>query len=277
MAAEETERSDGWSSIVEEPRAAVAAAKLERLAGSPSEVEARRRALELIALRPGEIVVDVGAGSGLMTVEMARRVSPGGRVFAVDPSAPMLARARALASAAGVGPAVDCRVADGRQLPFGPAGFDAACCHWVLAHVDPAAAVVAELARVTRRGGRVMCVEIDWDTAMAHPGDPALGRRILSHNASRSVDGGVGRRLPAMMEKSGLADLTIEPLVTMDRGGGDRAWLTFLHERADNARDAGVIDETEARGWLEALDHGFAAGDFFFGFVQFAVVGRVPL
>ncbi len=276
MAAEETGRTDGWSRIVDEQRAAVAAAKLERLAHSPAEVEARRRALELIALRPGEIVVDVGAGSGLMTVEMARRVSPGGRVFAVDASALMLARARMLASAAGVGPIVDCRVADGRKLPFGPAAFDAASCHWVLAHVDGAAAVVAEMARVTRRGGRVLCVEIDWDSAMVHPGDPALGRRILRHNADRCVDGGVGRKLPAMMEQSGLGDLAIEPLVAIDRGGGDRAWLTFLHERAEIAREAGVVDAAESSAWTAALDEAFAARTFFFGFVQFAVVGRVP-
>ena len=277
MATEDKGRTDGWSSIVDEQRAAAAAAKLERLARSSPEVEARRRTLELIALRPGDVVVDVGAGSGLLTVEMARRVSPGGRVFAVDASPLMLARARALASAAGVGPAVDCRVADGRKLPFGPAAFDAACCHWVLAHVDPAAAVVAELTRVTRRGGRVLCVEIDWDTAMVHPGDPALGRRILHHNAGRYVDGGVGRRLPIMMEQSGLADLTTEPLVAIDRGGGDRAWLTFLHERAENAREAGVIDAAEASAWTATLDEAFAAGTFLFGFVQFAVLGRVPL
>ncbi len=277
MAAGETERTDGWSLIAEEQRAVAAAAKLERLARAPSEVEARRRAFELIDLRPGEIVVDVGAGSGLLTVEMARRVSPGGRVFAVDPSAPMLARARSLASAAGVGSVVDCRTADGRALPFGPAAFDAAACHWVLTHVDPASRVVAEMARVTRRGGRVMCVEIDWDTVMVHPGDPALGRRILQHNAGRHVDGGVGRRLAALMEQSGLDDLTIEPLVTIDRGGGDHAWLQFLRERADLAREAGVIDAAEASAWTDALDQAFATRAFFFGFVQFAVVGRVPL
>ena len=80
-----------------------------------------------------------------------------------------------------------------------------------------------------------------------------------------------------MKEQSGLGDLTIEPLVTIDRGGGDRAWLKFLLERADLAREAGVIDGAEASAWTEALDQAFAAKTFFFGFVQFAVVGRVPL
>ncbi len=276
MAGDDTTRTDGWSLIEEESRAVAAAAKLERLARSPSEVDARRRAFELVSLRSGEIVVDVGAGSGLMTVEMARRVAPGGRVFAVDPSALMLGHARSLARAAGLGSIVDCRVGDGRQLPFGPAAFDAASCHWVLAHVDPAEAVIREMVRVTRRGGRVMCVEIDWDTLMVHPGDAALSRRIFQYNAGRYVDGSVGRRLPIMMEAAGLSDLTVEPLVAIDRGG-DGAWRGFLRERAEIAEQAGVIDASESSAWTGALEAAVAAKTFLFGFVQFVVVGRVPL
>jgi SAM-dependent methyltransferase len=52
-------------------------------------------AMEALALRPGERVLDVGCGTGATTHALAERVGPSGVVFGVDVSRPMLARARA--------------------------------------------------------------------------------------------------------------------------------------------------------------------------------------
>jgi len=53
--------------------------------------EAPDAALDALALAPGLVVADVGAGSGYMTVRMARRVAPGGRVYATDVQPEMIA------------------------------------------------------------------------------------------------------------------------------------------------------------------------------------------
>ncbi|MEX0853192.1 MAG: methyltransferase domain-containing protein [Bauldia sp.] len=270
------ERTDSWSQIADAPRAAEAAGRLERLGRSPSEVEVRRRALDLLALTPGNIAVDVGAGSGTIAVEMARRVAPGGRVFAVDPSALLLDQARAHGRESGVGHLIDYRVADGRGLPFGTAAFDAALCHWVLAHVDRPEAVIAETKRVTRRGGKVVCVEIDWETVMVHPGEPNVTRRILQHGSGRYLDGWIGRKLPGLFRRCGFSDVVVEPIVSIDEAGGDRAWLEFLHRRAGLALDSGLVDAETVAGWTAALDQAFASKTYFLALVQFLVVGRVP-
>lgn len=55
------------------------------------EEEAPTRAIALLDLAPGNVVADFGAGSGYMTVRLARAVGPGGRVFAVDIQPEMLA------------------------------------------------------------------------------------------------------------------------------------------------------------------------------------------
>ena len=268
---------DRWSAMTDPGDAAEAAERLARRASAPSEIEARRRALDLLDPRPGEIVVDVGAGSGVVSLDLAARVAPGGRVFAVDLSEPLLAHARAAASAAGFGAVVDCRVADGRKLPFGQAAFDAAMARWVLLHVEEPAAVVAEMKRVTRRGGRVMCVEMDWETVTAHPAPVALARRILHHSQRRHVDAWSGRRLPSLFRAAGFTDIAVEPIVDVDDGStGDRVWLDFLVERGTMARDAMTVTEEEARVWSEGLEAAFAAGRFFFSVTQFAVLGRVP-
>lgn len=268
------ERTDNWSRVEGEARVAAAAAKLEVLGASAAETRVRTRALDMLALRPGEIVIDVGAGAGVLTVDLARRVAPGGRVFAVDPSAGLLERARIVTRDAGIGHLVDIRVADGRALPFG-AAFDAAVCHWVLLHVDKPQDVVAEMRRVTRRGGRVLSIEMDWETAMVHPGERRVTRRILNHSADRSLDSWIGRRLPGMFAAAGFSEVVAQPMLLTDQGAEDRAWLEFLMERADMALEAAVITRDDYAAWTDGLNNAFAAGTFFFAVVQFAVLGRL--
>lgn len=267
---------DQWSSIQGSDRVAQAAAKLARLGNSPSERAARERYMAMLAPKSGEIILDVGAGAGVITAEIAQKVAPGGRVFAVDPSPGLLEAARNVTREAGIGHLVDTRVADGRDLPFGLSAFDAAFCRWVLLHVDGPERVIAEMRRVTRRGGRVLAVEVDWETAMVHPGDRLLTRRILNHSADRSIDPWIGRRLPTLFQGQGFADVTVEVMVTRDEGGGDRAWLEYLFERAALAVSAGIASRDEAVRWMAALDDGFNNRNFLFGMTQFAVLGRVP-
>jgi ubiquinone/menaquinone biosynthesis C-methylase UbiE len=245
------------------------------LGGSAAEKRLRARALDILALKPGEHVIDVGAGSGDITIELARKVAPGGRAFAVDPSAGLLERARAAAHQAGVGHAVDIRVADGRALPFG-AAFDAAVCHWVLLHVDRPQDVVAEMKRVTRRGGRVLSVEMDWETVMVQPGDRSITRRILHLDADRKLDPWIGRRLPGMFAAAGFASVSVQPMLLTDQGTEDRVWLDWLLERGLAALEAGVVSPEEYAAWTDDLKAAHAAGTFFFAVVQFAVLGRMP-
>jgi arsenite methyltransferase len=270
-------RSDHWSEVRGAERVVQAAAKLARLGNSPPELKARERYMALLAPKPGEIVIDVGAGSGVVTAEIAKLVAPGGRVFAVDPSTGLLDMARTATREADIGHLVDCRVADGRDLPFGLSAFDAAFCRWVLLHVDGPEKVVAEMRRVTRRGGRVVAVEFDWETVMVHPGDRTVTRRILNHAADRNLNPWIARQLPSLFAAQGFADVTVETIVALDEGGGDRTWLEYLFERAALAVSAGVVTREEAVTWMATIDQGFNNRNFLFGVTQFAVLGRVPM
>lgn len=69
----------------------------------------------------GEVVLDIGCGCGSTTIELARRVIPGGRVIGVDISAPMLQRARERAPA---GLPMDFIMADATAYPFEPGAAD---------------------------------------------------------------------------------------------------------------------------------------------------------
>lgn len=275
-AAAERPTGDRWSEVKGEERVLQAAGKLVRLFNAPTEAKVRARYMELLAPKSGEIIVDVGAGAGLVTAEIAAKVAPGGRVFAVDPSAGLLDVARATTREAGNGHLVDIQVADGRDLPFGLSAFDAAFCRWVLLHVDGPEKIIAEMRRVTRRGGRVVSVEADWETAMVHPGDREVTRRILNNAADRQLDPWVGRKLPSLFSGQGFDEVIVEPMVTIDEGGDDRVWLEYLFERAALAVSTMVVTRDEAVRWMAELDEAFRNGKFLFGLTQFLVLGRVP-
>lgn len=106
-------------------------------------------------------VLDVGCGVATTAIEIARRY--GAQVTAVDISPLMLERAEANTQAAGVADLVTVTSGDIQALPFDNASFDVVIAEAVTMFTDrPKAA--AELARVTRPGGRVLTSEFYWRT-----------------------------------------------------------------------------------------------------------------
>lgn len=276
MSGRPAKTEDDWSRIESSDAVAEAIRKLERYARSPAEQAARRRYLDLLDLRPGMKVVDVGAGTGLISLEMAERVGPGGKVVALDPSAPLLDAARQAAIAAGCGSIVEGHVGDARAIPFPEGSVDRALCHWVLLHVAEQERVLAEMRRVVRPGGKIMCVEMDWETQIVFPGRRDVTRRILNFNTDRHIDGWMGRRLLSMFRDQDLADVTVDAITNTDDGSHGPEWLEFLRGRAENAWAGGVITEAEGEEWIGTIKAAAGEGRYFFAVTQFVVTGVVP-
>ena len=119
-----------------------------------------RRETVLAARVPaGGRVLDVGTGTGDLALEIARR-HPDATVVGLDYTGPMIARAPAKALQAGLAGQIAWARADGHSLPFGDAGFDAVTSAFVLRNFADLAQAYAEMARVTRPGGRVVALEI---------------------------------------------------------------------------------------------------------------------
>ena len=115
--------------------------------------------------KPGERVLDVGCGTGIVAREVASRLGATGAVTAVDLSANMLAVARAAASREGL--TIEWREGNAEQLRFHDGAFDLVLCQFALMFVADKAAALAELRRVVTPSGRVL-ISV-WQGLDRHP------------------------------------------------------------------------------------------------------------
>jgi ubiquinone/menaquinone biosynthesis C-methylase UbiE len=264
-----------WAKIETADAAAEAINKLDLLGRSRAESTARKHYLDTLDPQPGERIVDVGAGTGLATIEIASRIAPDGRVVALDPSPPLLDAAKASAAAAGLADLVECRVGDARAIPFPDGTFDRAFCHWVLLHVSPPEGIVREMRRVVRRGGRLVFVELDWEAPIVLPGMPEVTRRIFDFCNARHLEQYLGRRLPGIVRACGLAGVQVQPGMLFDEAVDGRQWLDFLRTRVALALAANVVTADEGEAWTRDIESAATAGRFLFAVPQFVVTGTV--
>ncbi len=150
--------------------------------------------LDMAGIGPRSRVLDVAAGAGDQTLDIARRIGPEGSVLATDLSPAILALAQANAVRAGYGN-VQTQVADGESLAVESAAFDAAVCRLGLMFFPDPLRGLREMHRATRPGGGVCtmvfsrpernpCVTILMSTALRHAGlaprDPYQPGGLLS-------------------------------------------------------------------------------------------------
>jgi demethylmenaquinone methyltransferase/2-methoxy-6-polyprenyl-1,4-benzoquinol methylase/phosphoethanolamine N-methyltransferase len=120
----------------------------------------RKETLEIAALQPGESVLDVGCGTGTLTLMAAEQAGVDARVAGIDASPEMIEQARKKASKKKRD--VDFRVAPIEQLPYGGAEFDVVLSSLMLHHLpdDLKEQGLAEVRRVLKPGGRLIVVDI---------------------------------------------------------------------------------------------------------------------
>lgn len=117
------------------------------------------RALDLAQLRPGESVLDVGCGTGILLLQARQRVGPAGRAVGIDPGVRQIEWARRKAARRGIAAEFD--VGGIERLPYPDATFDAVLSTMMMHHLpdDLKSAGLAEIARVLVPGGRVVVVD----------------------------------------------------------------------------------------------------------------------
>lgn len=158
----------------------------------PAFASARRRAIDMLELHPGDRVLEVGVGTGLSFPEFP----VGCDLHGVDISLPMLRKAWRRARHAG-GAVVQ---ADVINLPFVDGAFDAVFAPYVLSAVPDPVTMLREVGRVARQGARVVVVN------HFASGNPVLGavERAASRTTSKLLGFHADLQIEPVLERAGL-------------------------------------------------------------------------
>ncbi len=252
------------------------------LLGSVASLEERGRSgymaivrglIDALAIQPGESVLEVGCGSGVIMRELARRTAGANRLIGRDMSPYLLREARELARRAGFLDHIDFGEGRAEALPLPDGAVDVALSSTVFEEGE-ADLMLSEIVRVTRPGGRVGITvrAIDMPFWVNLPLDPALKAKV---DAPGIIGGGAApngvadmslyRRLAAL----GLKGLKCFPQMVAVVPGSERI------ERYQQQILA-ALTPAETATWHKAVAAAKADGTFFIAQSYHCVVGAKP-
>ena len=252
------------------------------LLGSVASLEERGRSgymaivralLDALSIRPGDSVLEVGCGCGVIMRELARRTGGANRLLGRDLNPYLLREARALARHEGLLDHIDFGEGHAEALPLPDGAVDVALSSTVFEEGD-GDRMLAEIVRVTRPGGRVGIIvrATDMPFWVNLPLDPALKAKVDAPNiigsgvASRGIaDASLYRRMAAL----GLTDLKCFPQLVPVIPGSPRI------ERY-RQQVLAVLTPEEAGRWRRAEAAATADGTFFIAQPYHCAVGTKP-
>jgi SAM-dependent methyltransferase len=207
-------------------------------------------------LRDGMRIVDVGAGPGYVTLDLAARVGARGEVVAVERSARFVAHGSAQCRARGLAQA---RYVEGDVMqPLPAKEMDASWCRWVGSFVASPETLVANIADALKPGGIAVFHEYaDYRTWRASPPWPQL-EEFVGHVMGSWRDSGsepdVARLLPSLLQRHGFSLRHVEPIVwTVTPADALWRWLAaYIETGPTRLLELGRVDAA----WIKRLHAG---------------------
>jgi len=175
--------------------------------------ELLEKEVEMLDLKPGMKVLDAGCGTGTVARMIAGKVHPS-EVYGIDADSLFISKAKTLAASQGIDN-IRFEIGDIENIDYADNTFDLAYCRLVLTHKKNPAKLIAELKRVTRKGGKVAASEYDDGTIVYYPEMPKMNR-IWNRYGQREKKGGrdryFGRKLFSVFTEAGLNQVAIHLL-----------------------------------------------------------------
>jgi SAM-dependent methyltransferase len=140
-------------------------------------------------------------------------------------------------------------------------------------HLDgePARAI-AEMARVTRAGGRVVVADFHWDALVIDHPDRTLTRTIV-HTACDTIGHGwIGSQLPRLMADADLVDVQVDGYALR---APYQVMRQILNGPLTSAEQQGDLDQADITQWWLPLDEAETRGQFLATMLTFIVTGTV--
>lgn len=243
---------------------------LDRIERRPDFAARRRRSYELLGLRAGSRVADIGCGAGTAVLELAAHVSPEGSAAGVDTNEYLVKTGTERAAAAGVDVAFYVGSVD--ALPFETASLQGYRAERLYQHLSQPAPAFAEARRVLAHGGQIVLVDQDWDTLIYDSDDTATTRAMVRGFSNGIVNGVIGRQYHRLLGDAGFEDVKVYADACPSTSFAEYGFFAEL--LAQTAEASGVVSSAAAAAWLaDQRDRG-QSGRFFMMMTHFLATGR---
>jgi ubiquinone/menaquinone biosynthesis C-methylase UbiE len=268
--------SHDWKSDYIQENLKERTAYLDRVASSGLMQQVANATLALLALKPGDRVVDVGCGSGALIPRLCAEVGKAGHVLGIDYAEGFVREARARIEASGLSDVATVELGDASSLKLPPSSFNAAHCERLLMHlVDPDLAI-REMVRVVRPGGVVVAAEPDWPgVRFDHPDQEAFTMVFRSSVTAQTADAGL--TLYRRFGEAGLVDRRCIPIsVAVTDIAQSRVFGLRLEAGVEALLAKGVMQPERLKAVVPALEAQSAAGNYYSVATMHVVAGTVP-
>jgi 2-polyprenyl-3-methyl-5-hydroxy-6-metoxy-1,4-benzoquinol methylase len=204
----------------------------------------------------GFTVVDAACGGGDVSVELARRAGPAGRVFGFDLDAVKLASAANLARESRL---QNCVFSEADVSSAWPVyGVHMVYARFILTHLKEPERLLAAAWNALVPGGLMVVEDIDADGKFWHPPSPAMERFDRLYNEATKLRGGdpfIGRRLGNLLEANGFTDVNTDLVQPFSRSGAPKdAVVMTYHAISGSILASGLASEGELRALYDELD-----------------------
>ncbi len=214
---------------------------------------------EQLKIEPGQLVLDVACSTGSDLIQLAARF-PATRFIGVDKSENFLAVAKERAASA---PNVEFLRGDAERLPLGDATVDAVRIDRSLQHVEAPAAVLKDMVRVAKSGGRIVACEPDWETFILFNGEFEDSRQIAEFFQRSIRNRLIGRELASLMNECGVEALKTHVHAFWTSQLTDADVIFDLRKVADQCAEADLIAPEDAYNWWALSQQASLNGTFF--------------
>lgn len=232
-------------------------------------------------IKEGMTILDVGCGTGNMSLWMAEKVGPKGQVIGIDASTEQIEVSKARAKSMGLENIRFVHL-DFSQIRSLDTLFDIAYCRFILIHLTQPLEAIKLMTLVTRPGGAVVCEEPITNLHECLPEHAAFdhaNKLTISLGRTKGVDYNIGTRLPELFAAAQLDDLQFDHYQPYIHNENDRGiFFDSFTQIAENLLEHELATPEQIHTVGEQLlrlkdDHTYSIK----GFRNIQAIGRRPV